>query len=234
MKLNKLGRIALLVTALSLLAPVTANSANAAGRYITVYAVGVVKAVPDAVKVMGQVSVVGTTTSSALASANTSSAAVRKAIFANGVAAKDLATTSMSVAPEYNYTPDKGSVQVGYRASQSFTITVRNASNAGTIVDAIVAAGGDNLQLNGVSPFITDDTKATLAARSAAIANAKSKAASYAKLLGVKLGKVNYIVENSSAIPTPIYSVAKADAATSIDLGTQDVSVSITVQWSII
>ena len=234
MKLNKLGRIALLVTALSLLAPVTANSANAAGRYITVNAVGVVKAVPDAVKVMGQVSVVGTTTSSALASANTSSAAVRKAIFANGVAAKDLATTSMSVAPEYNYTPDKGSVQVGYRASQSFTITVRNASNAGTIVDAIVAAGGDNLQLNGVSPFITDDTKATLAARSAAVANAKSKAASYAKLLGVKLGKVNYIVENSSAIPTPIYSVAKADAATSIDLGTQDVSVSITVQWSII
>ena len=231
MKLNKLGRIALLVIALSLIAPV---AANAAGRYITVNAAGVVKAVPDAVKVMGQVSVVGTTTSSALASANTSSSAVRKAIFANGVATKDLATTSMSVAPEYNYTPDKGSVQVGYRASQSFTITVRNAATAGTIVDAIVAAGGDNLQLNGVSPFITDDTKATLAARSAAVANAKSKAASYAKLLGVKLGKVNYIVENSSAIPTPIYSVAKADAATSIDLGTQDVSVSITVQWSII
>ena len=43
------------------------------------------------------------------------------------------------------------------------------------------------------------------------------------------------IVENSSAIPMPIYGVAKAaaDSATTIDLGTQDVTVSIKVQWAI-
>jgi uncharacterized protein YggE len=111
---------------------------------------------------------------------------------------------------------------------------VRNAANAGAVVDAVMAAGGDNLQLQGVSPFIVDNSKATLAARSAAVANAKAKAASYAKLMGIKLGKVNYIVENSSSIPMPIYGVAKAaDSATSIDLGTQDVTVSISVQWSI-
>ena len=227
----KLRRIALLVSIFALIAPV---AANAAGRYITVNADGVVKVIPDAVKVLGQVSVVGATNASALSAANTTSAAVRKAILANGVSTKDLATTSMSVAPEFSYTQDKGSVQIGYRATQSFTIVVRAAANAGAVVDAIVAAGGDNLQLNGVSPFITDNSKATLAARSAAVANAKAKAASYAKLLGVKLGKVNYMVENSSAIPTPIYAAAKTDSATNIDLGAQDVSVSISVQWSII
>ena len=126
-------------------------------------------------------------------------------------------------------------MQIGYRASQGFTITVRNAANAGAVVDAIVAAGGDALQLQGVSPFIIDNSKATQAARAAAVANAKSKAASYAQLLSVKLGKVNYVVENSSAIPSPIYGLAKAsaDSATNIDLGTQDVTVSISVQWAI-
>lgn len=234
MKLRKIIAGAAILS-LSVLAIPTAYAATSKSRYITVNAEGTVKVVPDAVKIMAQVSVVDGTNASALSKANTSSSAIRKALTANKISTKDFATTSMNVYPEYNYTQDKGSVQVGYRASQSFTITVRNATNAGAVVDAIVAAGGDNLQLQGVSPFVLDNSKATAAARSAAVANAKAKATSYAKLMGVKLGKVNYLVENSASVPMPIYGVAKASAedATTIDLGTQDISVSISVQWSI-
>jgi uncharacterized protein YggE len=211
-------------------------AANAAGRYLTVNAEGTVKVTPDAVKIMGQVTVVDGTNAAALAKANSASAAVRKAIVANGVSTKDIATTSLTVYPEYNYTQEKGSVQVGYRASQSFTVVVKNAANAGAIVDAIAAAGGDYLQLQGVSPFVLDNSKATEAARAAAVKNAKAKAASYAKLMGVKLGKVNYLTEGGASYNPPIYGVAKAsaDSATVIDLGTQDVSVSISVQWALI
>lgn len=235
----KLRRIIASVGLLALIIlPVAMPAANAAptSRYMTINAEGTVKVVPDAVKVMGQVSVLDSTTAAALAKANTASSAVRKALNANKIATKDVVTNSMSIFPEYSYTQDKGSVLIGYRASQSFTVTVRNAANAGTVIDAMVAAGGDPLQLQGVSPFIIDNAKATLAARSAAVANAKAKATSYAKLLGIKLGKVNYVIENSSAIPTPIYGVAKAaaDESTTIDLGTQDVTVSITVQWAIV
>jgi uncharacterized protein YggE len=231
----KLRKIIASVALLSLFTLPTASAANTTTRYITVNAEGTVKVVPDAVKIMAQVSVVDGTNAGALSKANTSSSAVRKALAANKISTKDFATTSLSVYPEYNYTQDKGSVQIGYRASQSFTITVRNAANAGAVVDAIVNAGGDNLQLQGVSPFVLDNSKATSAARSAAVANARAKAASYAKLLGVKLGKVNYLVESSSSVPMPIYGVAKAsaDEATTIDLGTQDITVSISVQWSI-
>ena len=222
------------VAALSLLVLPTAQ-AEAASRYLTVSAEGSVKVTPDAVKVMGQVTVVDGTNAGALAKANTSSAAVRKALVANGVSTKDIATTSLTVYPEYNYTQEKGSVQIGYRASQSFTIVVKNAANAGAVVDAIAAAGGDFLQLQGVSPFVLDNSKATEAARAAAVKNAKAKAASYAKLMGVKLGSVNYITEGSASYQPPIYGVAKAsaDSATVIDLGTQDVSVSISVQWAL-
>ena len=223
------------VAALSLFVLPTAQ-AEAASRYITVSAEGSVKVTPDAVKVMGQVTVVDGTNAAALAKANSSSAAVRKALIANGVSTKDIATTSLTVYPEYNYTQDKGSVQIGYRASQSFTVVVKNASNAGAVVDAIAAAGGDYLQLQGVSPFVLDNTKATESARAAAVKNAKAKAASYAKLMGVKLGKVNYLTEGGASYNPPIYGVAKAaaDSATVIDLGTQDVSVSISVQWALI
>ena len=233
----KLRSVIATIAALSILVIPGVQSAQAApSRYITVNAEGTVKVTPDAVKVMGQVTVVEGTNAAALATANTASAAVRKAILANGVSAKDLATTSLTVYPEYNYTQDKGSVQIGYRASQSFTVVVKNAANAGVLVDAIAAAGGDYLQLQGVSPFVLDNTKATEAARAAAVKNAKAKAASYAKLMGIKLGKVNYLTEGSASYNPPIYGVAKAsaDSATVIDLGTQDVSVSITVSWALI
>ncbi len=233
----KLRSVIAAIAALSILIiPGVQNAQAAPSRYITVNAEGTVKVTPNAVKVMGQVTVVEGTNGAALAKANSTSAAVRKAVLANGVNAKDLATTSLTVYPEYNYTQEKGSVQIGYRASQSFTIVVKNAANAGAVVDAIAAAGGDFLQLQGVSPFVLDNSKATEAARSAAVKNAKAKAISYAKLLGVKLGKVNYLTEGGATYNPPIYGVAKAsaDEATVIDLGTQDVSVSITVQWALI
>ena len=233
----KLRSVIAAIAALSILIiPGVQNAQAAPSRYITVNAEGTVKVTPNAVKVMGQVTVVEGTNGAALAKANSTSAAVRKAVLANGVSAKDLATTSLTVYPEYNYTQEKGSVQIGYRASQSFTIVVKNAANAGTVVDAIAAAGGDFLQLQGVSPFVLDNSKATEAARSAAVKNAKAKAISYAKLLGVKLGKINYLTEGGATYNPPIYGVAKAsaDEATVIDLGTQDVSVSITVQWALI
>ena len=233
----KLRSVIAAIAALSILIiPGVQNAQAAPSRYITVNAEGTVKVTPNAVKVMGQVTVVEGTNGAALAKANSTSAAVRKAVLANGVSAKDLATASLTVYPEYNYTQEKGSVQIGYRASQSFTIVVKNAANAGAVVDAIAAAGGDFLQLQGVSPFVLDNSKATEAARSAAVKNAKAKAISYAKLLGVKLGKVNYLTEGGATYNPPIYGVAKAsaDEATVIDLGTQDVSVSITVQWALI
>jgi uncharacterized protein YggE len=190
---------------------------------------------PNAVKILGQVTVVEGTNAVALAKANSASAAVRKSVLANGVSAKDLATTSLTIYPEYNYTREKGSVQIGYRASQRFTVVVKNAANAGAVVDAIAAAGGDYLQLQGVSPFVLDNSKATEAARAAAVKNAKAKAVSYAKLLGVKLGKVDFLSEGGATYNPPIYGMAKAsaDEATVIDLGTQDVTVSITVQWAL-
>jgi uncharacterized protein YggE len=157
-------------------------------------------------------------------------------LIAAGISTKDIATQNITVYPEYKYDGNGGSTQVGYRGSQLFTVVIRAAANAGAVVDSVVAAGGDALQVNSVSPFLLDAAKAAESARAVAVKNAKAKANSYAKLLGVKLGKVNYLSENGSpAISTPVFAAAaKTESdATVVDLGQQDVTVSITVQWAL-
>jgi uncharacterized protein YggE len=210
-------------------------AAAAPTRYITTTGNGTVSVVPDAVRVSATVSVLGTTSKAALASANTTSAAVRKALAANKIAIRDIATQSISVYPEYSYPENANPVISGYRASQSFSITVRVASTAGAVVDAIVDAGGANVMINGASPFVLDNDKATDLARAAAVKSARAKAVSYAKLLGVKLGRVIFLDEQSSPNPFPVYGITtKAeDSATQIDLGQQEVTVLVSVRWAI-
>ena len=237
MKLTSVRTVAAISVAFALLgAAGLSTPANAADtRYITISATGSTNVVPDAVRITATVSVIGKTSKEALATASTTSSAVRKALTANKIATKDVATQSVSVFPEYTYPASGTPVLSGYRASQSFDITVRAASTAGAVVDAIVDAGGDNLQVNSASPFVLDNDKATETARASAVARAKAKAGSYAKLLGVKLGKVIYLDETSTPAPFPIYSAtAKTeDSATQIDLGEQKATVSVTVRWSI-
>jgi uncharacterized protein YggE len=217
----------------ALVAPATEAAAT---RYITVKAQGTVQVTPDAVRISASANNVAASSKEALAATAKSSAAIRAALKSSKIDSKDIATQSISVFPEYKYSNDGGSTLVGYRATQSFTITVRAANTAGAVVDAIVAAAGDSAQISGVFPFVLDSTKSSEAARAVAVKNAKSRALSYAKLLGVKLGKINYLVEESApnSLP-PVFATAKAeDAATIVDLGQQDVTVSITAQWALL
>ncbi len=215
---------------------IPANSAETATtRYITVTGVGTVSVVPDAVRFNATVSIISATNSAALSAATKSAAAVRTALKTAGIAVKDIRSASISVYPEYTWTQEGGTKITGYRASQSFDVLVRTASKAGSIIEAVVTAGGDNVQLGGVIPVTLNPSVATEDARAAAVANAKSKAASYAKLLGTSIGKVLSLEEQSSPVYSSPFPMAKAsaDAVVEIDLGEQDVTVTITVKWAL-
>lgn len=229
-------RILLLAVVAFSISSMALPAAQAAeSRYITVKAQGTVKVVPDAVRINATATNLASTNKDALSATSKTAAAIRAALKAAKIDSKDIATTSITTFPEYKYGNDGTTTLLGYRATQSFTITVKAANTAGAIVDSLVAAGGDSVQINGVSPFVLDSTKATESARAIAVKNAKSRALSYAKLLGVSLGKVNYLTEDSSPVPpAPIFATAKSEAdATVVDLGQQDVTVAITVQWSL-
>jgi uncharacterized protein YggE len=241
MTATRFRKIAALATAITLITgaalSLPASAATTATRHVTVNSEGAIKVTPDAVRLNANVSVVAGSNKDALTKTSTSATAVRAALTKSGILKNDIATASITVYPEYNYTQDKGSVLVGYRGSQSFVVTIKNAENAGAVVDAVVAAGGDDLQIQGVTPFVLDSSNATESARANAVKNAKAKATSYAKLLGAKLGRVNYLIENSSPVSyPPIMAMAKSadSSATVVDLGQQDVTVSITIQWALL
>ena len=219
----------------SLLLANTAQAA-AADRYISVSASGTVKVKPDAVRLNLTVSNLSGTSALALSTANAASTKVRAALTANGITTQYIKSARLTTYPEYNYTAAGGSVLVGYRASQTFEVIVRNADNAGVVVDAAVAAGGDALNVDGVTPYVYDDIVATESARTAAVKKAKAKAASYAKLLGIKLGAIIFLEESTSGSSYPyMMAMAKSadSSATVVDLGQQDVTVSVSTKWTI-
>ena len=235
-QMSKAKRVSAVVLVAAMVSVLGVQVSQAAPvRYISVSSVGTVKVTPDAVRLNASVSNISKVSKDALAAANVAVSKFRTAILANGIDKKYLASTTLTVYPEYNYTQEAGNVLIGYRASQSFEVVIRNAAKAGEIVDAVVASAGDLLAINGVTPFVYDNTKATEAARNSAVKNAKAKAASYAKLLGVKIGKIIYLQESSAPSSYPIMMVqAKAsDESTQIDLGQQDVSVSVATRWAI-
>jgi uncharacterized protein YggE len=233
--MNKMQKKILLISLISILTLTNVQSTTAAERYITVLATGSTKVKPDTVRINATTWNISGTNKTALNSTSALSTKLRAVLSANSISKNYIKSSAVTVYPEYNYTQDKGSVLTGYKASQSFEIIVRNAGNAGNLVDAMVGEVGDGLSIEGVTPYIYDQSKASITARSEAVKKARTKANSYAKLLGVNLGKIIYLEEGASSSPTPIMMAsAKSDSgSTVIDLGTQDISISITTKWSI-
>lgn len=210
---------------------------GSSSRGLTVQATGIAMAVPDAVRMNLTVSVLADTSENALAQASEAADKVRGALIDNGVEEKDIATQTVSVYPEYNYPASGVQTLTGYRALQSFEVVIHQADTAGAVVDAVVAAGGDLVQIGGVTPIVLETSDSANKARADAIANALAKAEDYAKLLGVKLGDVEYVTEISAPIDVPLargdVGVGAPDAETKIDLGEQQITVTIEVCWSL-
>jgi uncharacterized protein YggE len=203
-------------------------------RYVDVQATGSVKIAPDAIDLPITISSTAMSNAQAVSTAATSAAKVRAALKADGVSDAYIKTTSLISNPVYAY-PNNVATITGYQASQSLDITIRKADTAGTIVDDVTKAGGNNVAINGATSFIFDQSAANALAQAAAVKVARAKAQLYAGSLGVKLGDVISLTESpSSSAPMPLsFMKANAAASTQINLGVQDVSSSVEVRWSI-
>ena len=209
-------------------------------RVVSVSATGQADVVPDAARATLTIEVTDPASAQAAQQAAADSATkVLAALAAAGVAEADIATQGISVAPAYNYTSDGGQTQIGFRASQTLTVTLRDLSTAGSTLDAVVAAGGNDVRVDSLTPFVVDPTVAANKARAQAVDIAQAQAAQYAELLGFTLGPVASVSESSSTIAPPPIAFSEAAAApadrapTPIVAGTTQVSVTLNVAWSI-
>lgn len=152
-----------------------------------------------------------------------------------GVASADIQTEQLSLTAEYDYT-DAGRQLRGYLATNIVRVRLRDVSSAGAVVDATVAAGGDDARVEGVSFEIEDPSVLRVEARRRAVADARAKAEQLAGEIGATVGDPIFIEEVGVASPGPIMmrmAAESADAATQVEAGTLETSVSVRVRWAI-
>jgi uncharacterized protein YggE len=159
--------------------------------------------------------------------------AVHAALSAQGVEAKDIETSTVNVYPQY-----KNSMAVaGYRASHSITVTTRNLTGFGDLLNAAVDAVGNDLGMDGLNFDVADKQPLVDQARQLAFTQAREKAAQLAELAGQSLGSIAAVAESYGHGPSPIVEQsAKAagayDSSLTITPGEQTVQISLDVCWN--
>jgi uncharacterized protein len=129
---------------------------------------------------------------------------------------------------------------VGYTVTQSVDIKVRNFAKIGDIMGGVVTNGAN--QVGALSFTLDDPTKVQDEARAEAITKAKAKAESVAqaggfrigRLLGIQEGYNSYpMYDNMKALGAGMNSAAVAAPTPVIQPGSQEVDVSVTMQYEI-
>jgi uncharacterized protein len=203
---------------------------------ISVSGTGRVIVSPDVADLRLGVSVTRKTVKEARSVAAEQMAKVIAALKKLGIADKDLQTTGLSLQPNYTYPNGGTPTQSGYTLSNGVAVTVRDLNKLGDAIDDGLAAGATTL--DGVSFRVDDPAKAQDEARKQAMAQAKAKAQTLASGAGVSIKGVASINETSAALPPPIYYGgaqlgAVKDSGTPIQVGTNDVMVTISVEYLI-
>lgn len=205
-------------------------------RDVTVVGSGQVRGAPDILNANLGVEVAADNVSAAINGANGKAKEMADAMVGAGLAREDVRTTDVTIQPQYATGPDGGGQNIiGYRASNTVHIVVRDLPKASAVLDAGVKAGGNDARLNGVSFAIDDDSQLLTDARARAFADAKSRAEQYAGLSGLTLKDVITINEASSDSEPPPSTYKRDGAAESMALepGTQTVTFTVKVTWGL-
>ena len=235
MKPIRIAGVAALVLAAAALAGVARPDAasgqetpQADTQAITVNGLGSISAVPDQAEFSFGVEKQARTAQAAFADATAAMNKVVAALKAAGIAAADIQTQHVSISPRYS---DDGQSIVGYSASSAVSAKLKKLESAGTVIDAAVAAGAN--QVFGPSLSVADRTQRYQQALRNAVADARAKAQALAAASGLTLGKVVSVAEAGAAPPpSPVMEAAGRTADVQIEPGTQLIEASVTVTFS--
>lgn len=151
-----------------------------------------------------------------------------------GVADRDVRTATISLSPQYRYGENVPPVITGYQASNRVSVRFRDVGRSGTILDALVREGAN--QIDGPTLGLANPDAAMDEARTDAIARARARAELYARAAGLRVERIVSIGEGgaSEVVPMPRpMMMARADAAprTQIAAGEQDVTITVNVRF---
>ncbi len=166
---------------------------------------GKVTVVPDTAILSLGIEAQELTIAEAQAKASEAMENVMNALEGAGIDEKDIQTQYFNIQKVTRWDEDKQQETViGYRVTNTVTVKVREVTSAGSVIDAVVAVGGDLTRVNSIGFTVDDPSLYYEQARVKAVDDAAAKAKKLADTAGVKLGDPKYITENSY-MPGPIY-----------------------------
>lgn len=204
------------------------------GTLLEVTAEGASTRTPDLAVIQAGVVTQAATAGDAMRQNSTRMTTVLAALRRAGVAERDIQTSSIALSPQYRYAQNEPPVITGYQASNQVSVRFRDVAKSGTILDALVREGANNI--SGPNLTIDKPEAALDEARTAAVATARARAELYAKAAGLRVDRILSISEGS-AVPPPMPLVMaraerfSADAPTQIAAGEQELRVSLSVRF---
>jgi uncharacterized protein len=200
--------------------------------WVDVTGSGSAGAAPDMVNLDLRVARDGANVSETLAAVDEAVTSVRSALTDAGIAERDVATTSTGIHQRYD---TQGQPTPGFSGSHTLRVGVRDLDAVSPLVDAVVAAAGGTLLIDGITLAIADPAPLLATARERAFEDARSRAQEYARFAGRSLGEILWIGDTVTA-PEPRPYAMRAEAAMAGGLhvapGESTVTAQLSVRWA--
>jgi uncharacterized protein YggE len=162
-------------------------------RTITVVGEGKVRIKPDIAQINIGIEIISDTVKDASSQAAATMNTVLATLTAQGIEEKDIQTSGYSIWVERPYGPEGPTGTTQYHVTNTVIVTIRDLEKVGTILDASIEAGANNIY--GVTFSVADPNPLMSQAREKAVADASAKAQELAKLNNVTVGEVISVSE---------------------------------------
>ena len=207
------------------------------GTILDVTATGRTTRVPDLATVRAGVVTQNATAGGALTENAQRMTQVVRALKSAGIAERDIATSNVSLSPQYRYADNQPPVITGYQASNTVSVKFRDIAKAGPALDALVRSGAN--QIDGPSMSLSQPDAALDEARTDALKAARARAALYANAAGMTVARIVSIEEagdNDGGRPQPPMMLQRAAMAEGRDstpmlAGETDVTAMVRVRY---
>ncbi|MFT4013344.1 MAG: SIMPL domain-containing protein [Paracoccus sp. (in: a-proteobacteria)] len=197
---------------------------------------GQASAPPDMAQITVGVSTQAETAQEAMAQNASRQKAVIEALKADGIEARDIQTSGLSLSPRMEYAENQAPKLVGYAVQNTISLRVRKLDGLGAVLDKLVATGAN--EVNGISFGRDDMVEAQDEARTEAVRDARRKAERMAAAADMRLGALRALSDSPVVEgPRPMMAMA-ADARmaehTPIEAGELNVTAQVTAVFDLL
>lgn len=168
---------------------------------------------------------------------NSKVAAVIAALKRTGATDQEIRTSNFSIYPQQVYEQNQAPRVTGYQVANNVTVTKKDVSAAGRLLQAAIAAGVN--ESSGLNFEVSDLARGRDEGLKAAFADARAKAALLAQAAGRSLGRALIITEGGQPAHRPIPMVRsmamKAEAVSDVPVesGTNELNYTVSVVFSL-